>query len=493
MRRLTLSLTHWLKPAAPLLVLLGFCGTLWGQPPENRWERFAHVVAAHARHSDALLEQPDVVGVGVGVNAQGEPVLKVFTKKNRHDAIPKKLDGADVEAVTTGEFFALAPSATGSIKPAVARPSVDKPPTVKFVKPQYGETLLGTVALTVNATDDKGVARVEFYYQQYDAYYGGQGRIWLGTDNSGSDGWSYNWVTSDYKDDRYILWADAYDTKNQMASHNVTILVDNVAGEPPAYSPDRPDDVPVAPIGVSVGNQYEASAGTTGCRVKDRDGNLYILSNNHVLALENTAPLGSWILQPGLYDTGSDIPYAWQIVGTLTTFVPITFSRFANNKVDAAVARINFWADGETPLVGVSTPGDGYGPPSSDYLTNSELSALFAGSSNKIPVQKYGRTTGFTQGTITSINTTVIVGYARGSARFVNQIVVESSNAFILPGDSGSLLVTQDGNLPAGLLFAGNSSGTYALANRIEDVLTVLGNRLRSTLAIDDGTSTDGP
>lgn len=96
-------------------------------------------------------------------------------------------------------------------------------------------------------------------------------------------------------------------------------------------------------------------------------------------------------------------------------------------------------------------------------------------------------TTGLTSGSITSINTTVIVRYSRGQARFVNQIVVESSSAFILPGDSGSLLVTQDGNIPAGLLFAGNSSGTYALANRIEDVLTALGQRLSTTIAIDDG------
>jgi len=465
-------------------MLLGFCGTLLGQPPENRWERLARVAAAHARHSDALLELPDVVGVGVGVNAQGQPVLKVFTKRGRHATIPQKLDDADVEVVASGEFYALAPAATGFAKPAAAKPSVDKPPTVKFVYPQYGETLLGSVTLTVNATDDKGVTKVEFYYQQYDAYYAGQGRLLLATDTSASDGWSCAWVTTDFGDDRYILWADAYDTKGQKASHNVTILVDNTPGEPPAYSPDRSEDVPISPIGVSVGNQYEASAGTIGCRVKDAAGKLYILSNNHVLALENTAPLDSWILQPGLYDTGSDIPYAWQIVGTLTTYVPITFSRLANNKVDAAVARIKPWGyDGSTPLVGTSTPRDGYGNPSADYLTNDELAALFA--SSQIPVHKYGRTTKFTEGTITSINTTVIVGYARGNARFVNQIVVESPSAFILPGDSGSLLVTQDGNIPAGLLFAGNSSGTYALANRIEDVLTALGNRVGSTLVID--------
>lgn len=243
------------------------------------------------------------------------------------------------------------------------------------------------MTLTVNATDDKGVTKVAFFYQQYETYHSTGTRLLLGTDTDGSDGWSWLWDTPE--DDRYILWADAYDTKGQKASHNVTILVDNVLGEPPAYSPDRSGDVPIAPIGVSVGNQYEASAGTIGCRVKDLSSQLYILSNNHVLALENTAPVGSWILQPGLYDTESDIPYAWQIVGTLTTYVPITFSRFANNQVDATLAAVKTLPDG-TPLVGVSTPEGGYGTPASDHLTNTGLADLFASSGNSIPVQKYG-------------------------------------------------------------------------------------------------------
>jgi len=485
MKTLFAAAARWLTRGALFLVtLLGVSLPSWGQPPQDRWERLGRVLAAHARHTDALMELPDVVGVGVGFNGEGKPVLKVFAKKARPEGVPAKLDGADVEVIPSGPFYALAPAAPAATRPAATKPSADKPPTVKFVFPQYGETLLGQVNLTVNATDDKGVTRVEFYYQQYST----GTRLLLGTDTNGSDGWSWLWDTP--QDDRYILWADAYDTKGQKASHNVTILVDNTLGEPPAYSPDRPDDVPISPIGVSVGNQYEASAGTLGCRVKVKDstGQLYILSNNHVLALENSAPVGSWILQPGLYDTKSDIPYAWQIVGTLTTYVPITFSRVASNKVDAAIAAVKTLPDG-TPLVGVSTPDDGYGTPASDYLTNTELAELFASLGNSIPVQKYGRTTRLTSGNITSINTTVIVGYSRGQARFVNQIVVQSASAFILPGDSGSLLVTQDGKIPAGLLFAGNSSGTYALANRIEDVLTALGQRLGKTIEIDGTTS----
>lgn len=64
---------------------------------------------------------------------------------------------------------------------------------------------------------------------------------------------------------------------------------------------DRP-----VPIGVSTGNEGECSAGTIGCRVKDGVGNVYALSNNHVYALENEAPIDSNVLQPGATTQSQD-------------------------------------------------------------------------------------------------------------------------------------------------------------------------------------------
>jgi hypothetical protein len=169
-------------------------------------------------------------------------------------------------------------------------------------------------------------------------------------------------------------------------------------------------------------------------------------------------------------------------VGFLTRYVSITFSRWANNQVDAAIAQIESHPDGEVGLlVDTSTPDNGYGQPRSNHLTNLELSDLFGAGS--FPVQKYGRTTGLTYGQVTAINATVLVSYRRGVARFVNQIMVQGPAGFILPGDSGSLLVLhssdEDDSMgmdrrPVGLLFAGNSDGTVAFANRIEDVLKAL-------------------
>jgi len=95
-----------------------------------------------------------------------------------------------------------------------------------------------------------------------------------------------------------------------------------------------------------------------------------------------------------------------------------------------------------------------------------------------MPVQKSGRTTGQTFGTITTVNMTVNVGYSGcGTAKFVNQIVI-TPGSFSAGGDSGSLILhrtlrdSSNRFRPVALLFAGSS--TMTIGNRINDVLGAL-------------------
>ena len=213
------------------------------------------------------------------------------------------------------------------------------------------------------------------------------------------------------------------------------------------------------PIGVSTGNAGECSAGTIGARVKDGSGHVFALSNNHVYALENKAPLGSQVMQPGLYDTKCAYS-ATNVLGTLSAFSPVSFSASASNVVDAAIAATT------TADLGNSTPAGGYGAPSS------ATQAAGVG----LAVQKFGRTSSLTTGTVTAVNGIVDVSYDAGTARFVNQVIVQSSKAFLKAGDSGSLLVTNNAAAnPVGLMFAADSSGKYAIANPIGPVLSQLG------------------
>jgi hypothetical protein len=211
------------------------------------------------------------------------------------------------------------------------------------------------------------------------------------------------------------------------------------------------------PIGVSIGNENECAAGTLGARVT-KGGNVYILSNNLVLARQNAASIGEDILQPGRYDTSPQcsIP-ANSSIGTLAQFVRINFS--GDNTVDAAIASTT------SSLVGTATFTGGYGEPSS--TTKPATIGML--------VQKCGRTTGCTHGSVAAVDAAVRVQYESGIANFVNQVVVTGKRgAFSKAGDSGSLIVTDDSNAnPVALLFAGGQTTT--IGNPIGAVLSALG------------------
>jgi hypothetical protein len=226
-----------------------------------------------------------------------------------------------------------------------------------------------------------------------------------------------------------------------------------------------------APLGYSVGHPA-ITAGTIGARVKNAAGDVFILSNNHVLANANDANLGDPIYQPGPYDGGT----AADQIATLSAYQALDFSANGANTMDAAIAQSN------AAQLGNSTPtDDGYGAPSSDIFGDANADGWFDNVTALLglDVQKYGRTTELTAGQITGINASVEVCYevlyifCLKSAIFVDQIIIEPGQ-FSGGGDSGSLIVTADGvKNPVALLFAGSSTET--IANRIDRVLLQFG------------------
>lgn len=213
-------------------------------------------------------------------------------------------------------------------------------------------------------------------------------------------------------------------------------------------------------VGMSTGNALECAAGTIGAKIS-KSGTIYALSNNHVYARENAASLGETIYQPGRYDLncGSGSQYAW---ATLAFFRAISFS--GNNTVDVALAKLD-----NASQLSASTPPNGYGAPSST-TANATLN---------MAVMKYGRTTALTTGVVVGVNVTVRVQYTDGVATFVNQVqIIGDRGSFSKAGDSGSLIVTQNGKNPVALLFAGGGSSTFA--NPIGPVLQAVGGTIVS-------------
>jgi hypothetical protein len=209
-----------------------------------------------------------------------------------------------------------------------------------------------------------------------------------------------------------------------------------------------------APPGSSVGYRDPANAyvmaGTFGAVVR-KGSRIYILSNNHVLADENRLPLGSPIFQPGLLDNGST---ATDQVAQLAAFVPLVAS---GNAVDAAIALVSTPALVTRNVLHIGAP-----------------KAKRAAAIDMV-VHKFGRTTSYTAGRITSIDTDVSVQYDTGTFTFLNQIIVRGLNgsSFSNAGDSGSLILERGTNRAVGLLFAGSAS--YTIANHIGQVLAQFG------------------
>jgi hypothetical protein len=221
----------------------------------------------------------------------------------------------------------------------------------------------------------------------------------------------------------------------------------------------------VAHIGVTAGTigtcVYDIlPGGATGASPRPGLGipsRTYILSNNHVLANSNLAQIGDAVLQPGPLDGGVDPS---DRIAVLSRFIPITLEppiprAFHRNLVDAALAQGQFHdLDREIYWIGYVEAWR--------RRTKVKVGTL---------VQKTGRTTNFTTGKIMAVNATVDVGGYTGGrvGRFIDQIILTNMSA---PGDSGSLIVTQDGNVAVGLLFAG--SALVTIANQIENVRTLL-------------------
>ncbi|MGU3536722.1 hypothetical protein [Methylobacterium sp. A54F] len=226
-------------------------------------------------------------------------------------------------------------------------------------------------------------------------------------------------------------------------------------------------------IGSSVGHHL-TTAGTLGCFVRCRTGGqVGILSNNHVLALANAGACGDIILQPGAAD-GGHLHHAANHAAQLDRFVPIGFGAGAINLLDCAFAPV---LDGTACAAGqVSDHGGRH----VCTLTGGIEAPLLPG----LSVLKVGRTTDCTHGAVIAIdveNVTVQMP-DRGSIRlmrFDRQVAIGGRDgAFSRAGDSGSLILTEDGQA-VGLLFAGTSRGGpnghgITFANPIQSVLNAL-------------------
>jgi hypothetical protein len=258
-------------------------------------------------------------------------------------------------------------------------------------------------------------------------------------------------------------------------------------------------------LGTSGGNSTDFAGGmccggTLGSLLT-RGGTKYILSNNHVLAKSDfgTAggpPNGDPITQPGIIDVT-------QRCSTTGTTKVANLSEFYNlqtgslPKVDAAMAQIvNGAVDptGSILLLG-STMTNGVPDPAPPTAGGGISPTTAQGSPHNGLVAKVGRTTGLTCASILTIGFTTTITYTQncdgtGTSFPVtyNDMVQVTGGQFGAPGDSGSLIVTQDTAEGVAILVGGNDQDT--VGNAITDVLTFFTNNGGSTTTIVGGATT---
>ena len=115
-----------------------------------------------------------------------------------------------------------------------------------------------------------------------------------------------------------------------------------------------------APGGVSISLSYQRAAGTFGCLLEHTSGDRYLLSNNHVIADINAAPIGSRIVQPSILDGGVS---PRDDLALLAAFQPIDFA--GANRIDAAVGALPDPAAAKPGVLAIGAFAD---PPSTAFV-----------------------------------------------------------------------------------------------------------------------------
>ncbi|WP_050766606.1 hypothetical protein [Janibacter sp. HTCC2649] len=192
--------------------------------------------------------------------------------------------------------------------------------------------------------------------------------------------------------------------------------------------------------------------GTLGAMVRDRaTGATMALTNFHVACVNNTWSVGDRQVQPSLVDGGAP-------TGEFGSLTRATLSE----NVDGSVITVDAAQPWTATVTGVG-----------DVAGSTPATVGMA-------VQKRGRTTEHTFGTVASTDFTVTINYGSdvGSHTLRHQIRIDTDTArnprFSDHGDSGSVVLDNSRNV-VGLLFAGSNDGSMTFANPVQAVLDELG------------------
>lgn len=225
--------------------------------------------------------------------------------------------------------------------------------------------------------------------------------------------------------------------------------------------------------GSSCAPSGESYAGTMGALVRKsraKEAALYIISNNHVLAACNHTAVGMPILSPANIDAS---PTA-RAPGEIARHSEICELRSGEPSLvqpcleDLAIAKVTN-SDAVSSWQGDEEHG---------FDTPCQIAPLKSG----MRVKKFGRTTGLTSGTVEAkLNTPTPIPYksrlftATVWFKDIWTVAGDDGEPFALPGDSGSLVASEDGTASVGVVFAATTQGVYGLIMPMNHLATCFG------------------
>lgn len=209
---------------------------------------------------------------------------------------------ANAATTFTADGWAMFDAATLWAAGGCASGPVDEPPSVVITAPADGSTVSGTTPVTATATDDVGVTSVGFAIDG----------ATIGSDDSGADGWSATWDTTEVADGSHVVSATATDTTGQSTTTNVSVMVANtpasytvlfVVGAPATLTPGE-----AAVRSRLLGAGYQVVvADDSAVTLADTTGKAFALVSSGVdsgafgIRLR-TATIPIWIAKPYLFD-----------------------------------------------------------------------------------------------------------------------------------------------------------------------------------------------
>jgi len=207
-------------------------------------------------------------------------------------------------------------------------------------------------------------------------------------------------------------------------------------------------------IGISIGPR-DSGVGTLGAFISRADGN-YILSCNHVMVstigarITKSFTQGDSIYHPGR-EAGVRLD-ATREIAKLSNYVPL--SRTEENDIDSAIAKLeDNWGHTVTQV-----------PFGRHYPNEGRVITVMHKPDEQLQrdmvVCKIGRSTLYTRGLVRAvdIDRLPVRMYGQGNLLFSDVIEIRSikkDEPFSVPGDSGSLVFTENGLEAIGLVFSG--------------------------------------